>query len=74
MFRPSVRMVCKPSSSRWTSSGVLPCTMHQYWLGTTGMFEIKKYFCSTSSDAVVPAGLAETTAAPGLYATFPPPV
>ena len=26
MFSPSVRMVCMPSSSRTTSSGVLPCT------------------------------------------------
>ena len=30
MFRPSTRMICIPSSSWRTSSGVLPWTMFQY--------------------------------------------
>ena len=67
MSLPRLRMICMPSLSCRTSSGVLPCTMHQYWEDTSGMWLMVKYFCRASSEAVVPALLAETTQAPGLW-------
>ena len=38
-----MRMICKPSSSFRTSSGVFPCTIGQYWLGAIGMPQMVKY-------------------------------
>ena len=43
---PSVRMVCIPSRSRLTSSGVNPWVEFQYWLDTTGICMMVKYLFS----------------------------
>ena len=43
IFLPNMRMICKPSSSLRTSSGVFPCTIGQYWLGAIGMPQMVKY-------------------------------
>ena len=50
---PSVRAIRRPSSSRITSSGVLPCTMHQYPPDTSGWSHTSGYLFSASSAAVV---------------------
>ena len=73
ILRPSVRITCMPSRSCRTSSGVLPCTMFQYFEDTTGIQLMVKYLFSASSAAVVPPRRAETTAAPGLYRSALPP-
>jgi len=44
IFLPNERIVCKPSSSSCTSSGVYPWTLFQYWLEAIGIPEIVKYF------------------------------
>ena len=61
-------MVCRPSASRRTCSGLLPWTMFQYWDGTTGILLMRKYWLSRSNVAVVPARRALHTAAAGLKA------
>lgn len=43
IFCPKMRMVCKPSLSLRTSSGVKPCTEFQYCDATIGIFAIVKY-------------------------------
>ena len=58
-------MTASPSSSRRTSSGVVPWTMFQYREETTGIWLMVKYLFSWSRVAVVPARRAEATAAPG---------
>ena len=42
IFSPRVRIICKPSRSCITSSGVLPWTIFQYLDETTGIDEFKK--------------------------------
>ena len=59
-------MVCKPSRSCRTSSGVLPWTEFQYWEDTTGMEEMVKYLFSRSKAALAPPLRQLTTAAAGL--------
>lgn len=59
-------MTCKPSKSCRTSSGVKPCTMFQYDEEMIGIWQMLKYLFNWSKVAVVPARLAETTAAAGL--------
>lgn len=49
MFSPKVRIVCKPSASFRTSSGVNPCTEFQYCDDTIGMFEMVKNWLSDSN-------------------------
>ena len=65
-------MVCRPSRSWRTSSGVLPWTWFQYWEGTTGMLEMVKYLFSWSKALLAPPRRQETTAAPGLPAQVLP--
>ena len=65
MFRPNVRIICIPSKSCLTSSGVFPCTIFQYCEETMGIWDIRKYLFSWSNVAVVPALRADTTAAAG---------
>ena len=55
MLRPSVRIVCMPSRSRRTSSGLLPCTEFQYCDGAMIMLDMPMYLLSWSYAAVVPA-------------------
>ena len=74
MFRPSVRMVWRPSLSWRTSSGVLPYTMFQYWLLAMGMPEMVKYLFSTSKLEVLPPRRQDTTAAPTFMVRFRIPV
>lgn len=64
---PSVRMVCNPSRSRRTSSGVKPCVEFQYWLETTGIWQIVKYLFSLSNVELAPPRRQLTTHAAGLY-------
>ena len=64
MLRPKVRIVCKPSLSSSTSSGLPPYTMFQYWLLTIGIPFMVKYLLSISKVAVFPPRRQETTAAP----------
>ena len=44
MLRPMLRMVCIPSKSLRTSSGVMPWTIFQYVEVTMGMLAMPKYF------------------------------
>ena len=66
MLRPSSLITCIPSSSWRTWSGVLPCTMFQYFDETTGIDEIVKYLLIWSNAAVVPPLRALTMPAAGL--------
>ena len=61
-------MICMPSRSCLTSSGVVPCVAFQYWDDTTGMLEMVKYLFSRSKAALAPPRRQLTMAAPGLYA------
>ena len=74
MFRPSVRMVWRPSLSWRTSSGVLPYTLFLFWLLALGLRELVMYFFSTSMLAVVPPRRQDTTAAPTFMVRFRIPV
>src|SRR5574344_499441 len=65
MFLPTTLIVCMPSRSCFTSSGVLPCTIFQYLEETIGICEIEKYLLIWSMVDVVPALLADVTAAAG---------
>ena len=55
-----------PSSSCLTCSGVLPCTIFQYFDDTTGIDEMVKYLLTWSNAAVVPPRRALTIPAAGL--------
>jgi hypothetical protein len=68
MFLPSVLIVCSPSKSRRTSSGVLPWTEFQYCEVTMGILLIIKYLFSRSNAALAPPRRQLTTAAAGLFA------
>lgn len=70
---PRVRMVCNPSRSYRTSSGQVPCTMFQYCEVTMGICMRPKYLFIWSQVAVVPALLAEITAAAGFSRRWLPP-
>lgn len=70
---PRVRMVCNPSRSCRTSSGQAPCTMFQYCEVTMGICMRPKYLFIWSQVAVVPALLAEITAAAGFSRKWLPP-
>ena len=65
MFFASIRTFRMPSLSARTSSGLLPCTIFQYREEMTGICPQRKNLFSWSSVAVVPARLADTTAAAG---------
>ena len=64
-------MVCSPSSSCNTSSGVFPCTWFQYCDPTMCMLQIVKYLFSLSKAALAPPLRQETTAAPSLFSNLP---
>ena len=70
MLSASVRIVCKPSSSRSTSSLFEPCTWFQYWEETTGMFDIMKNLFMSSNAALAPPRLQLTTALAGFPRSF----
>ena len=70
---PRVRMVCNPSRSCRTSSGQAPCAMFQYCEVTMGICMRPKYLFIWSQVAVVPALLAEITAAAGFSRKWLPP-
>ena len=72
MLRPSVRIVCMPSSSCAACPGVWPYTLFQYWELTTGIFRIVKYLFRRSKAADAPPLRHTTTLAPGLnFSSFP---
>ena len=68
MFCPSTLIVCNPSSSFRTSSGVKPCTEFQYWDETMGILQIVKYWFNCSNVAEAPPRRQDTTDAPSLPA------
>jgi hypothetical protein len=68
MFFPRVRMVCMPSRSCLTSSGVLPKTPFQYWELTLGIWAMVKYLFRRSNVVTLPARRQLSTAAAGLKA------
>ena len=72
MLRASVRMVCIPSASCRTSSGVFPCTIFQYCEDTIGMLLMPKYLFSWSTVAVAPPLRQLTIEAAGLLANRAP--
>jgi len=65
------RIVCIPSRSCRTSSGVFPCTIGQYCEPTITIWDIVKYLFSCSNAAVEPARRQLTIAAPGLCVKTP---
>ncbi len=67
MFWAKVRMVCSPSSSFMTSSGVNPWIWFQYWDPGTTMLHMRQYWFMRWKAAESPPRLQLTTAA----ATFP---
>ncbi len=69
-FSPSVRIVCRPSKSLRTSSGVKPCTIFQYWEPATIMLEMVKYLFRRSKAAVAPPRLHDTTEAASIFANL----
>ena len=73
IFLARFLIVCIPSRSCLTSSGVFPCTIFQYEDVTIGICIMEKYLFITSKDAVVPALLADITDAPGFLANAAPP-